>query len=244
MGDPVAREDPDLEEEEDEEDVPEALQRLRNRRSGHRGVTTRLLGAANGIRLGDTSAEDKRARIIVQIDLIHRQIDKLRDLDERIQEATPVERLAREIEAAEDYIVRLVQDTAELEQYIATLPRPAAAADDDDDDFNTTVTSAFESLINQMKIDRNSHRLPKLSLPTFSGNILYWTPFWDSFRNEVDEREGLSNVTKFTFLRAQLSGDALRTINGFSLSDDNYPQAIAMLKREYGKPEKIADAHF
>jgi len=51
-------------------------------------------------------------------------------------------------------------------------------------------------------------------------------------------------VSKFTFLRAQLSGDALRTINGFALNDANYPQAIAMLQLEYGKPEKIADAHF
>ncbi|KAH3699477.1 hypothetical protein DPMN_074433 [Dreissena polymorpha] len=30
------------------------------------------------------------------------------------------------------------------------------------------------------------HRLPKLSLPTFNGDILQWQTFWDSFETTVN----------------------------------------------------------
>jgi len=51
-------------------------------------------------------------------------------------------------------------------------------------------------------------RLPKLTLPTFSVNPLKWQTFWDSFNAAVDSNPCLSQVQKFSYLRAQLEGDA------------------------------------
>lgn len=79
-------------------------------------------------------------------------------------------------------------------------------------------------------------RLPKLSLPTFSGDPLQWRTFWDSFDAAVNSNTGLSDVQKFNYLRAQVRGDAARVIVGFPLSDSNYTHSIDLLKFRFGQP--------
>ena len=44
--------------------------------------------------------------------------------------------------------------------------------------------------------------LPKLDLPQFSGNPLYWQAFWDSFEAAVDNNRSLSGIQKLSYLRA------------------------------------------
>ena len=50
-------------------------------------------------------------------------------------------------------------------------------------------------------------------------------------------------VQKFSYLKAQLTGDASRAIAGFPLSNVNYEQAIKLLKERFGQPSKITSAH-
>ena len=61
-------------------------------------------------------------------------------------------------------------------------------------------------------------RLPKLSLPTFSGDPLTWQTFWDSFYAAIDANPILSGIQ---YLKAQLQGDAARAVSGLPLSDLN-----------------------
>ena len=86
-------------------------------------------------------------------------------------------------------------------------------------------------------------RLPKLNLPTFSGNPLNWNTFWDSFNVAVNSNPNLEGVQKFNYLRAQLSGDASRAIAGFPLTNNNYKQAVDLLKARFGEPQKIINNH-
>ena len=86
-------------------------------------------------------------------------------------------------------------------------------------------------------------RLPKLTLPTFNGNPLQWQTFWDSFTAAVDANSGLSLVQKFSYLRAQLQGDAARAISGLPLTDDNYEHSVSLLKERFGQQHKLIDAH-
>ena len=51
---------------------------------------------------------------------------------------------------------------------------------------------------------QNASRLPKLTLPTFSGDPLAWQTFWDSFEAAVDSNPALSPLQKFNYLKAQL----------------------------------------
>ena len=89
----------------------------------------------------------------------------------------------------------------------------------------------------------NYSRLPKLVLPTFSGEPLQWQMFWDSFAAAVDSNPHLTGIQKLNYLRAQLHGDAAHVIAGFPLSDSNYNHSITLLKERFGQQYKLVDAH-
>jgi hypothetical protein len=91
-------------------------------------------------------------------------------------------------------------------------------------------------------LNQNS-RLPKLNLPTFSGNPLQWFTFWDSFEAAVHSNSTLGDVQKFSYLKAQLVGDASRAIARFPLTNHNYTKAIQLLKELFGNPTKVINAH-
>ena len=86
-------------------------------------------------------------------------------------------------------------------------------------------------------------RLPKLTLPTFSGDPLNWLTFWDSFYMTIHANPNLSGIQKFSYLKVQLQGDAARTIAGLPLTEANYTNSIALLEDRYGQRHKIVDAH-
>ena len=86
-------------------------------------------------------------------------------------------------------------------------------------------------------------RLPKLSLPTFSGDPLSWQTFWDCFSAAVDSSPVLSGVQKFNYLRTQLQGEAARVVAGFPLTDGNYLHSVEILKERFGQRQTIVNAH-
>ena len=85
--------------------------------------------------------------------------------------------------------------------------------------------------------------LSKLMLPMFSGDSLNWLIFWDSFYIMIHANPNLSGIQKFSYLKAQLQGDAARTIVGLPLTEANYTNSIAPLEDRYGQGHKIVDAH-
>ena len=48
----------------------------------------------------------------------------------------------------------------------------------------------------------NRCRLPKLNLPTFSGNPLDWQTFWDCYEASVHNNTTLNGAQKFSYLKA------------------------------------------
>ena len=89
----------------------------------------------------------------------------------------------------------------------------------------------------------NSHHLPKLTLPTFNGDKLTWQTFWDSYESAVHFNTSLTNVQKFSYLKAQLTGSAESTIEGLPLTNTNYMEAIKLLQERFAQPHKISNAY-
>ena len=86
--------------------------------------------------------------------------------------------------------------------------------------------------------------LPKLTLPIFSaGDPLTWQTFWDSFYVSIHANPNLSHIQKFTYLKAQLQGDAARAIADLPLTDRNYLHSITLLEDRYAQPHKFISAH-
>ena len=85
-------------------------------------------------------------------------------------------------------------------------------------------------------------KLPKLELPTFSGDVTEWTSFWDQFQAVVHASE-LPDITKFSYLRSLLKGEANAAVQGLSLTAAHYRIACDLLRDRFGRPERIVFSH-
>ena len=113
----------------------------------------------------------------------------------------------------------------------------------------------FECSLNVKKLLRNhvvdtpgsdgkGVKLPKLDVPTFSGDILNWKSFWEQFCVSVHDRSTLSNSEKLVYLQNALKdGTAKHVIEGLSRSGEYYAEAIDCLKSRYDRPRLIHQTH-
>ena len=76
----------------------------------------------------------------------------------------------------------------------------------------TLRTSIFSPSSSNVRDSDSSTHIPKLNLPTFSGKYDEWFPFFDIF-NSVIHSNSLSNMQRFQYLRASLTGDASAVIS-------------------------------
>ena len=57
-------------------------------------------------------------------------------------------------------------------------------------------------------------RLPILEIPSFSGDKLKWTEFWDIFKASVHKNTSISDIEKLNYLLSKLSGEAKHSVSG------------------------------
>ncbi|KAL9976468.1 hypothetical protein ACROYT_G013775 [Oculina patagonica] len=86
-------------------------------------------------------------------------------------------------------------------------------------------------------------KLPKLELKKFSGNPIYWHPFWESFESAIDKNTSLNDVDKFQYLKSLLEGPAAQTISGLTLTSSNYSHAVELLNKRFGSKQVIISKH-
>ena len=119
------------------------------------------------------------------------------------------------------------------------------------DDHAVLLSHLEKALIQQPKLSakpqkefkHSSLKLPKIVLPVFDGDRRKWFSFWDVFRTEVHEVQDISNVTKFNFLKGQLSDKIKKRVEGIMASDDNYELLVQTLVDNYGNKTAIKNAH-
>ena len=87
-----------------------------------------------------------------------------------------------------------------------------------------------------------SIKFPRINIKKFNGELTQWKSFIDTFEAAID-KSSLSVVEKFDFLKGYLLDNALKTIEGLSLTNENYPKALDVLKDRYGNVQMIISAH-
>ena len=90
----------------------------------------------------------------------------------------------------------------------------------------------------------NTVKIPKLDFTKFSGNLLKWQEFWDSYDSAIHSNASLSPVEKINYLRAKVEGESEEVISGLTLTNANYEEAIKLLQKRFGQNEIIINAHF
>ena len=65
----------------------------------------------------------------------------------------------------------------------------------------------------------------------------------DSFTRIIDQNGNLAQIEKFYYLRGLLQGNAKSTVEGLTLNENNYMEALELLKARFGD-EKLLQATF
>ncbi len=104
---------------------------------------------------------------------------------------------------------------------------------------STTSTSATEST--PSTTPAQTTRLPQRKIKPFKGDILEWTPFWESFNAAIHSSK-IAAVQKFDYLKQYLQGETFLCVENLELNDTIYQKAIDELKRMYRKPEVLIEA--
>ncbi|XP_052227387.1 uncharacterized protein LOC127842104 [Dreissena polymorpha] len=199
---------------------------------------------------------------IATLDALEKKITQVSLLNEDILSELDTQGIEEEILATDAYMleidiklrtVRSEKEGGLQSSSVVTMPRsklsvhtPSAHSAEPISDkhaqLNLQNNSQTLSDISYVSNASQYHRLPKLSLPTFKGDILQSQTFWDSFETTVHLNTNLSDIQKFSYLKSLLECDASRTIDGFALTNANYKRAIELLKERYGQQHKITHA--
>ncbi|XP_018405227.1 PREDICTED: uncharacterized protein LOC108781676 [Cyphomyrmex costatus] len=109
---------------------------------------------------------------------------------------------------------------------------------------DTTASPSTSSVRESFNGVTQTHvRLPKLNLPTFSGSYDEWFPFHDNFMSVIHNNVTLSNIQRFQYLRASLTGEASKVVNSLEITEANYSVAWALLCKRYDNKRVIVENH-
>ena len=70
-----------------------------------------------------------------------------------------------------------------------------------------------------------------------------WQTFYESFTTAIHNKPNISNVQKFNYLVGYLEGQAKRTVEGFTITNENYEKALDLLCERSGNTQVIITTH-
>lgn len=87
---------------------------------------------------------------------------------------------------------------------------------------------------------KSSGKLPRISIPIFTGDYDSWETFQDLFRKIIHEDNSISSTEKMQYLKTHVKGDAARLIRHLTISEINYETAWKLLTQRYEDERMIA----
>lgn len=84
-------------------------------------------------------------------------------------------------------------------------------------------------------------RLPKITIPVFSGKYSEWTTFYDLFRSLIHNNKSLDDVQKLHYLKGHLVGEAEQLVRHISVTKDNYRICWEQLEKRYNNKKYLAN---
>ncbi|XP_043267664.1 uncharacterized protein [Venturia canescens] len=85
--------------------------------------------------------------------------------------------------------------------------------------------------------------LPKIELPSFSGEYTQWIPFRDLFTSLVINNRALSDVERMHYLRASTTGEAAKLIASMAIEADSFSTAWETLTERYQNDRVLVTSH-
>ena len=195
------------------------LPQLKRSRGAHRGVPTRL---ASAIRQAGGALEDVQATFGFLID----RRKMLTELDTPIQLLIgDGDEFVADVEEAADVVFAAERAVKWCRGKIKEMQPPSTRG---------AAASSSGSL---------TTKLPKLTLPPFSGEYTQWVSFWHQFTTLVDSKVDMAYVEKLSYLKLYMKGDAVQIVSSLLVTDANYNIANRKLEEHYNNKRSIVKAH-
>lgn len=90
---------------------------------------------------------------------------------------------------------------------------------------------------------RSTLQLPRISLPTFSGEFSDWESFRDQFKALIIDNGELVNAHRLQYLHSCLKGEAFDSIHILGLTDSNFKVAWDILIARYENKRRLVHDH-
>ena len=90
---------------------------------------------------------------------------------------------------------------------------------------------------------RKTVKLPSIDIPKFLGELTECPTFLNSFEAAIDICSDLDDVQKSMYLRSYLQSPALQAINGLTVTNSNYTEALKILKDRFGNVQQMFFAY-
>ena len=216
------------------------LEHQKRSRTGHRVYAKRLDNEAKTITTKPYAdlTPDSINRSEQILNLLKKKQQKLCDINQSIQDLiTEDEVLEQEIMEAEEFDDQMEQSIAQIQRFLQRVRPPAPAST------STTPTSSSNGPTTSPGSRLSNVKLPKLDLPTFSGNYLEWTSFSDLFKGAVTDNTQITDSQKLQYLKASVKGDAAQLLASITITDTNFQIASDILNNRYENKRLIIRAH-
>lgn len=155
--------------------------------------------------------------------------DELVDLYRSLQEQESPRENSSSVTVTENRFDQMIQLTAQMQQVLIGQQQLQ----------NQQITMAQSN-----NRQHCSARLPKLEIPSFSGEKLKWSEFWDSFNATIHKNSSISDIEKLNYLMSKLTGEARQSVSGIYLSNENYSVVVDLLKERYGDAQTVINTHY
>ena len=82
-----------------------------------------------------------------------------------------------------------------------------------------------------------------MTTANFSGDVLKWQTFYESFTTAIHSKPNISNVQKFDYLVGYLEGEAKKTVERFNITNKNDQKSLDLLGERFGNTQVIITTH-
>ena len=212
-------------------------------RSGHK------LFVSNLIKEVDTLVQNEGDEVLPKLEsikcMLQEQRTEIKSLDSAIEELLEEDLLEKEIYDRCIFDSSLHETIFRIEARLKVKATGDFTAENVSVSSNNSNVSGSETSGDGSTVSAKSckAKLPKLSLPTFSGDPVAWTTFSESFSSAIHQNADLSDIEKFQYLQSLLQKSAADTIRGLPLTGVNYKEAVDLLQSRYSNKQVIVSSH-
>jgi hypothetical protein len=225
--------------------MAEELKKLVKTRGGHRASLTKTLAVTEELLtksteiFEETQASDFGINLTQQRVILGEKLAPLKSFDDKIILLVDDGNIEDEVASADDIRQAIQRAIVHIDLILEKLKKKWNKD-------NGSSSLNLESSLSQAAIPPTSSSaviLPKLELKHFNGNIMEWTPFWDSYSSSIHENPNLSDIEKLNYLHNLLEKSAAEAISGLKITSANYQEAIDILDKIFGNQQQIVNAH-